>query len=93
MPLGADHEQSARSFHLIMVHRNLGADHFGVRLRLQRDAHLEITAELNIGPAASHVGRNRNRAGRSGLRYNFRLLLVEARIQHVMLDLLLVQQG
>src|SRR3546814_5080671 len=42
------------------------------------DAHLEITAELDVGAAAGHVGGNGDGTGHAGLGDDEGLLLVEA---------------
>ena len=47
-----------------------------------RDAHLDIAAELNVGAAARHVGRDRDRAGHAGFGDDIGLELVEAGVQH-----------
>ncbi len=46
------------------------------------DPHLERAAELDVGAAAGHVGRDRDRAGHARLGHDVGFLLVEARIQH-----------
>src|SRR6185437_3765440 len=45
---------------------------------LLRDAHVERAAELDVGTAAGHVGRDRDRTGHAGFRDDIGLLLVEA---------------
>ncbi len=45
------------------------------------DAHVERAAELDVGAAAGHVGRNRDRAGNACLGHDIGFLLVEARVQ------------
>ena len=49
---------------------------------LLRDAHVERAAELDVGTAAGHVGRDRDRAGHAGFGDDVGFLLVEARVQH-----------
>ena len=46
------------------------------------DPHLERAAELDVGTAAGHVGRDRDRAGHAGFGDDIGFLLVEARVQH-----------
>ncbi len=46
------------------------------------DPHFERTAELDVGAAAGHVGRDRDRAGHAGFGHDIGFLLVEARVQH-----------
>ena len=54
--------------------------------------HLQVAAEFDVGAAAGHVGGDRHRARRAGLRDDVRLLLVEARVQHRVRDALLLEQ-
>ena len=87
----ADHEQPAGLLHLLMRRGDLVVD-LGRARRLLRgvvDAakfllqpHLQIAAEFDVGAAAGHVGGDRHRARRAGLRDDLRLLFVEARVQH-----------
>jgi hypothetical protein len=49
---------------------------------LVHDPHFKRAAELDVGTAAGHVGRDRDRAGHAGLRDDVGFLFVEARIQH-----------
>ena len=49
---------------------------------LVQDPHLERAAELDVGTAAGHVGRDRDRAGDAGFGDDIGFLLVEARVQH-----------
>ena len=51
-----------------------------------KHAHLDIAAELDVGAAPGHVGRDRHRAGHARLGHDPRLLLVLPRVQHVMRD-------
>ena len=46
------------------------------------DPHFERAAELDVGAAAGHVGRDRDRAGHAGFGHDIGFLLVEARVQH-----------
>ena len=57
------------------------------------DAHIEVAAQLNVGAAAGHVGGDRDGAGDAGLRHNGRFLLVIARVEHVVLDLALLEEA
>ena len=50
-----------------------------------------VSAQQNVGSAASHVGGHRDRAQSSRLRYDQRLALVLLRVQNVILDLPLLQ--
>ncbi len=101
MPLAADHEQPAGLAHDVAGGFDLGADRGGAtlalfRVRDQREfglqAHVEIAAELDVGAAAGHVGGDRHRAGTARLRDDIRLLLVIAGVQHIVLDLVLLEQ-
>ena len=74
-----------------MKSRDLGADlrFLGIALRafrqvgaFLRDAHLDIAAELNVGAAAGHIGRDRDRARHAGLGDDIGFLLVEAGVEH-----------
>ena len=51
-----------------------------------------VSAEQNVGPAASHVGGDRDHAFASRLRHNLRFALVILRVQDDVLDSLLLQQ-
>ncbi len=46
------------------------------------DPHFQRAAELDVGAAAGHVGRDRDRAGHAGLGDDIGFLFVEARVQH-----------
>ena len=46
------------------------------------DAHLQRAAELDVGAAAGHVGRDRDGAGHAGFGDDIGFLFVEARVQH-----------
>ena len=52
---------------------------------------LEVAAELDVGAAAGHVGRDGHRADPAGLRDDMRFLLVEAGIEHRVLDPFLLE--
>ena len=56
------------------------------------DAHVDIAAELNVGAAAGHVGGDGHGARHAGLGDDGGFLLVIARVQHVVLDLALLEQ-
>ena len=101
MALGAQNEQTASGQGFGATVSNVGLDHgdlslfhFGrdfdahaaLFLTPAGDAHLGIAAELNIGAAASHVGGDGHRAGRTGIGHDHGLLLVIARIQHIVRD-------
>ena len=47
---------------------------------------LGVAAELDVGAAAGHVGRDRYRAGYARLRDDVGFLLVVARVQHLVRD-------
>ena len=46
------------------------------------DPHFQRAAELDVGAAAGHVGRDRDRAGHAGFGDDIGFLLMEARVQH-----------
>ena len=92
MAFGAEHVEAAGGQRLLFQPRDLFADLGGARILLAflriddigqflADAHVGIAAELNVGAAAGHVGRDRDRARHTGLRNNVRLLLVIARVE------------
>jgi len=60
--------------------------------RFLADPHVEIAAELNVGAAAGHVGGDGHRPGLAGLGDDVGFLLVVARVQHLMRDLVLLQE-
>ena len=91
VPLGPDDVEPAGVDRLLFESRDLGADRGLLRLsRLLRrsrvdfllDPHLDIAAELNVGAATGHIGRNRNRPRNAGLRDDERLLLMVAGVQN-----------
>ena len=91
VPLRADDIEPAGVDRLLFESRDLGADRRLLRLaRLRRrsrvdlllDPHLDIAAELNVGAATGHVGRDRNRARNAGLGDDERLLLMVAGVQN-----------
>ncbi len=47
-----------------------------------RNAHVERATELDVGTAAGHVGRDRDRAGHAGFGNDVGFLLMETRVQH-----------
>jgi hypothetical protein len=92
MPLGAEHAEPAGRERFVLEARDLRPDVVGARALLSlvrirdigqflADAHVGIAAELNVGAAARHVGRNRNRARHAGLRDDISLLLVIPRVE------------
>ncbi len=54
--------------------------------------HLQVAAELNIGAATGHVGRDRHGAGHAGLGDDERFLFMVARVEHLMRDATRLQQ-
>ena len=63
-----------------------------IRREFGLQPHVEIAAELDVGAAAGHVGGDRHGARAAGLRDDVGLLLVIARVQHVVRDLVLLEQ-
>ena len=47
---------------------------------------VEILAQFDVGAAAGHVGRDRDRARLARARHDLRLALVVLRVQHVVLE-------
>ena len=93
--LGAEHVQAPGSDHLLSrgvdFRAQLGGDLFdglGVFLVLDRfsDGKVEVTAELDVGPAPGHGCGDGDRARRPGLRDGQRLALVLPRRQDVVGD-------
>ena len=91
VPLGADDVEAAGLQRLFLETRDLGPDFglLGLAFRafrqtgaFLRDAHLDVTAELNVGAAARHIGRNGDRARYAGFCDDIGFLLVEAGVQH-----------
>ena len=101
MPFGADHEQPAGSDHRLLLHRMLVPDP-GFLLRplvgvddlpgLLGQAHVQIAAELDVGAAAGHVGGDGHGTRPASLGDDHRLLLVEAGVEHLVGDLVLLEQ-
>ena len=56
------------------------------------DAHVGIAAQLDVGAAARHVGGDGDRARHAGLGHDEGFLLVIAGVQHMVLDLALLEQ-
>ena len=102
MALGADHIEAAGGQRLLLVGGDFGAD--ARRSRGWRsassvmpasswlDAHVDIAAQLDVGAAAGHVGGDGDRARHAGLGDDEGFLLVIAGVQHIVLDLALLQQ-
>ncbi len=98
---GADHVETARFERELFLRLDV-ALHFGNLARALSvvldagrfigEAHVEIAAELDVGAATGHVGRNRHAAGHARLRHDMGFLLVVARVQHLVLHLLLFQK-
>ncbi len=89
--LGADDVEAAgRDAPCCLNDRHLGADlgFLGIPLRaglrlgaFLRDAHVDAAAELDVGAAARHIGRDRDGARHAGLGHDIGFLLVEAGVQ------------
>ena len=73
---------------------SIAASRFGPGLHLAElvlDAEVDIAAELDVGAAAGHVGGDGDRAEAARLGDDMRLLLVIAGVQHLVLDLRLLE--
>ena len=101
MALAADHEEAPGLAYHIARRLDLGPDFGRAGLALGSildlgqiglEAHVEIAAELNVGAAAGHVCRNRHITRAAGLRDDVGLLLVVARVQHLVRYFLFCQQ-
>ncbi len=109
VPLGADHVKAAGrerlspsswrprpaiSARFLAICSGAGSLPFSVSAgEPVREQHVGVAAELDVGAAARHVGGDGNRARHAGLRDDPRLLLVIARVQHLMRHLVLLQQA
>ena len=98
--LGAEHEQAAGGDHALLLLGHLLPDLLlrllarGARLHCRElvvDAEFDIAAELDVGASAGHVGGDRHRPGPAGLGDDMGLALMLARVQHGVLDLLLLE--
>src|SRR6516225_4631799 len=92
VPLGAEHIEAAGGKRLLLKTCHLFTDVDGARVLLARprifdasdlltDAHVGISAELDIGAAAGHVGGDGDGARNAGLRDDICFLFVVAGIQ------------
>ena len=100
MALGAEHEQPASVEHALLLLGDLALDPLdrgsplGARghfLQLIFDQEVDVAAQLDVGAAPRHVGGDGHRAHAPGLRHDMRLALMEARVEHLVLDLLLLE--
>ena len=74
----------------------LGRGVLGVELLLEQDRLQPVVghaAQDDVGAAAGHVGGDGDRAEAAGLGHDLGLALVVLRVQHHVLDALLLQQG
>ena len=87
---GADDIEAAGGDRLCPEPFDLGADFGFLRLALGalrqigaflRDPHFDIAAELNVGAAAGHIGRDGDGAGHARFGDDIGFLFVEARVQ------------
>ncbi len=101
VPLAADDKEPAGLDHGIVRRCDLGPDGgllrlalalLGDRREIGAQAHFEVAAELDVGAAAGHVGGDGHRARPPGLGDDVGFLLVIARVQHVVRDLVLFEQ-
>src|SRR4029079_16297702 len=101
MALGADDEEAAGCKYFLPVALDLGANLlFAARalsarwdtLELGCDAHLGIAAALEVVAARGQVGGDGDRTGLAGLGYDLRLLLVIARVEHVVRHVQVLQK-
>ena len=102
MTLGREHEQPARGQHRLTLGGDLFVDTgdrgvalgaFGQVLQLVADAEFLVAAELDVGAAARHVRRDRDRAGAARLRDDMRFAFVETRVEHAMRHAVLFKEG
>ncbi len=92
MAFGAQDPESARVDRRLAAFLDFSVDARGQRFdfrrildprRFLRDAEFDIAAQLDVGTAARHVGRDGHCARDTGLRDDVRFLLVVARVQHL----------
>ena len=101
MTLGAEHEQTARFEHprLFLGNFPLDALDFGVLGRavfhlakLILDTELDITAQLNVGPATGHVGGDGDCADAARLRNDMRFAFVLTGVENFVLHAFFVEE-
>ena len=61
------------------------------RLQFGLEPHFEVAAELDVGAATGHVGGDRHCSGPAGLGDDKRLLLMVAGVEHVVRELVLLE--
>jgi hypothetical protein len=98
MAFGPEHVEAARREHLLTVFCDFGANAIGDRFFFSAgSARCQFVRQrracrrcrpADVGTAARHVGGDRDGAGHAGLRDDVGFLLVVARVQHGVLDLL-----
>ncbi len=101
MALGREHVEPAGGDDLGLGARDLGRDPaahrvgigLGVVGQSLQHAHLDIAAKLDVGAAPGHVGRDGDGAGLAGVGDDLRLLLVLARVEHVVRHARLLQEA
>ena len=98
--LGTEHEQPAGIEHALLFFGDLALDPLDRGLALGTLGHIlqlvfhqkvDVSAQLDVGAAARHIGGNGHRAHPPGLRHDMRLALMEARVQDFVLYLFLRQ--
>ncbi len=100
--LGAEYVEPAELEHALLLRLDFGTDLFRLGVifgragdevrKLVEHPEIEVAAELDVGAAPGHVGRDRHRADAPGLGDDMRLLLVKAGVEHRMLDPLLLEE-
>ena len=95
VPLGAHDVQPARGHDLLVTRLPVGLRRGARRLVVGRyllELGLGVAAQHDVGAATGHVGRDRDRARAARLRDDDGLALVLLRVQHLVLDAVLVEQ-
>ena len=100
MALGGQNIKATRRFHGLLIDGMLSldprADFLGVSLGISGDGfhdfEIDIAAQFDVGTTARHIGRDCHSTQLACIGNDLRFLLVLARVQNVVLDILFRQQ-
>ena len=101
MAFGSDHAEPACGQHQLALGFNLAGELLdrliaflarGHVLQLVLDPEFKVAAQLDVGPAPGHVGGDGHRTEATGLRHDMGFHLVEAGVQHRVLDPFLIEE-